>query len=472
MKRTVFTASLMILILFLILPAQVSSQKQNLMDVMSSTPPISVTIGGEFIINGTVPAYSGERVDNLISRIFNEYKIALYSTAQDRYSLDLIERRVNSFALRGIKLVRRNGESLLLDLQKFRLTGNFIDNPYLMNDDVLIFPALDLDRNFVEISGAVNGIDKTNILNPQPIKFQYIEGDKLSDAILFAGGINPAYESVKNVEISRLSYDGNEEIQLIIGIDEDFSLQPGDRIKVLADETQKRDFKVYVQGEVNRPGFHYITKNNTTLRDVILKAGGFTNRADLNRSEVIRGENVLNQPFFSREYDLMMMQRMANISLEDSSVFLIDNTLRFTRASGILNFNEVLDTASPTAKFTIKDGDYIYIPERHELLYVFGQVLKPGYIEFRTGEDYQYYVDQAGGLGKTARGDLYLIKGKTRAWIQLEEDSDYIIEPGDFIWAAKEPYRDFDYYLIRIGSVATIIGSVATVLLLFLQAFK
>lgn len=472
MKKKQFAVITIFFLLFGTLVGQSSNDSQNQYSNFNTSPPLSITIGGDFVVKGTVSAISGERVDHLITRIYNEYKIALLNTAQDINTLESMQRRIDNFALRGIQLIRKDGESLLLDLQKFRLTGDFKDNPYLKNDDVLIFPPLDLDRNFIEISGAVNRIDKSIFDNPQPIKFQYVEGDKLSDALLFAGGINTAYDSVETVEISRLSYDGNNEDKIIVGIDEDFLLQPGDRIKVIADETQRRDFKVYVQGEVNRPGYQYITKDNTSLREVILKSGGFTSKADLNRAEVIRGENVLNQPFFSREFDLMMMQRMANISLEDSSVFLIDNTLRFTRASGILDFNDVLDSTTTTAKFTIRDGDYIYVPERHELLYVFGQVLKSGYMEFHPGEDYQYYIDQAGGLGKTARGDVYLIKGKTRAWIQLGEESDYIIEPGDFIWAAKEQYRDFDYYLMRIGSVATIIGSVATVLLLFLQAFK
>ncbi len=65
-----------------------------------------------------------------------------------------------------------------------------------------------------------------------------------------------------------------------------------------------------------------------------------------------------------------------------------------------------------------------------------------------------------------------MIKGKTRSWIELEEDSQIVIENGDFIWVPKEPYRDFDYYLTRVGSFAQIIGSIATVIVLIVQLGK
>ena len=473
MKKTIYFF-LLFQIIYIVGHAQSATNYKNELDSQNDKIPISVTIGGEFITTGTVPAFSGERVDQFITRIFNQYKLALYNTAQDARTLEQIELKTKNFALRDILLLRSNGDTVNVDLQKFRLTANFELNPYLMNDDVIIFPAVDMVRKFVQVSGPVNNKDWTNIYNPRPIKFQYVEGDKLEDALLFAGGISEAYDSVQFVEISRLSYDGLNENQIILQIDENlnFELLPGDRIQVLAEETNRKDYKVYVDGEVNRPGYIFITKNSATLREVILKAGGFKENADLNRSELIRGSNVFNSPFFTQEFDLMMMQRMSNISLEDSTTFLVDNSLRFSRSSTIIDFGKVLDPESEASKFKVKDGDYISVPEKVNLIYVFGQVLNPGYVEFFDGKDYMSYINQAGGLGKTARGDFYLIKGKSRAWIDLEENPNEIIEPGDFIWVAKEQYKDFDYYLSRVGSISSIVAAVATVILLFVQAIK
>jgi len=78
--------------------------------------------------------------------------------------------------LRNITLKRTNGEELKLDLMKFRRTGDFVNNPYLKNDDVLIFPSSDLDRNFFSINGAIN----------KPGKYHFRDGDKLNNAIELA----------------------------------------------------------------------------------------------------------------------------------------------------------------------------------------------------------------------------------------------------------------------------------------------
>ncbi len=445
----------------------------NTVNQMMSLSAISVTVGGEFIVNGTFPASSTERVDQFITRIYNEAKLQNLSLARDATSLAKLKEEIGDYAKRNIKLVSADGEVKFLDLEKFRLTANFDENPYLKNGDVIIFPPLDLDRNFIAISGAVN----------KEITFQYVEGDKLSDALLFARGINKAYDNVTKAEISRLNADGSEREKIIVDIDSDFPLERGDRIMVLAEETYRVVFEVTIQGEVNRPGKIYITKDSTTIRDAINRAGGFTELADLNNAVILRGnqaklalkdleENDIGNRFFSENIDLLMTQRMANVSQEDSLYFLVDNTLRISRGNINLDFNKINDPNSIDSKFVLQDGDFIYVPKKVDLVYVFGQVNNPGYIKYESGKDYQFYVDQAGGLGSTARGEVYLIKNKSRAWIDVTEENPYKIEPGDMLWAPKAPYRTFDYYLTRIGTYSTILGSLATVILLFLQVGK
>ncbi len=460
--------------------AQVT-QDQNSLANVAAMNAISVTIGGDFIVTGTFPASSTERVDQFVTRIFNQAKLENLSVARDANTLNLLQQQFGDYAKRNIKLVSQNGETKYLDLLKFRLTADYSQNPYLKNGDVLIFPTLDLGKNFVEISGAVN----------KPTKFQFVEGDKLSDAILFANGISKAYDNVEYAEISRLNMDGSQREILKVKISDNPTLKVGDRVRILSDETYRRDFQVMVVGEVKTPGVIYISKDSTTIYDVIKEAGGFTDKADLQNSLILRGQtnynlnfqtnsargknnlqNKLTRKFFSDKIDLMMMQRMANISQEDSLFFLVDNTLRFSRGNINVDFSKVMDPNSKDSKVLVEDGDYIFIPKKKNLVYVFGQVMNPGYVEYKAGEKYDYYLNLVGGLGKTARGDIYLIKSKTRAWIELDEDAHYTIEPGDLIWAPKQPYRDFDYYLQRVSTYTSIVGSIATVVLLIYQMTK
>lgn len=431
---------------------------------------ISVSIGGSFIANGSYPAFLNERLDQYITRIYSQ-AILNYNPdvpkvrSQSNFRSFDVEGNLNNpleFALRGITLKRANGQEMIIDLSKYRLNGDFKNNPYLQNDDIIIFPVLDLERNFVAVDGAVN----------KPGRFQFIEGDKLSDILELAMGINNAYENVNLVRISRLSYSGDSEQLLEFKIQDNPLLQRGDRINILAEETQKKDFKVYIVGEVHNPGFVNITRNNTSIREVLKRAGGFKPNADLNRTELIRGTNVFRSVLFTEEFENMMMLRMAKIEEEDSMSFIIDNKLRFTRGNGLIDFNEVMKESSPDGDFVVRDGDIIFIPEKLNLVYVFGQVKKPGYINHAADQDYNYYISKAGGLGDLAREEVYIIKGQSRTWIEIDEDVKTSIEPGDFVWIPKEIPRNFTYYLNRIMAVSSVIGSVATLILIFLQTTK
>lgn len=459
-------------IIFLLTSVFALGQKENinLPSAIESSMMISVTIGGAFVATGSFPASITERVDQFVTRI--------YTQAVQNYNKDIPEKRKETLfgginidelndnpfqvALRGITLVRSNGEKMNIDLAKFRINGDFVNNPYLKNDDVLIFPVLELEKNFFSIQGAVN----------KPGEYQYVIGDRLSDAIDLSMGINPAYENVNEVIISRLSYDGEKEEMLKFKITDNPDLSIGDRIMVLSEETGRKNFKVYLIGEVSKPGYINITKNNTTLRDVIVRAGGFKQNADLNRAELIRGVNVFKNILFTEEFENMMMMRMANITDEDSLSFAIDNKLRFARGNGIIDFNEILNKNSNEGNFIVKDGDVIFIPEKLNLVYVFGQVKKPGYIEFRQGELYDYYIAKADGKGEMAKDEVYVIKGQSRTWLEVKEKQRIEIEAGDYIWVPKDIPRTFNYYMDRITLVSSVVGTLATLILIILQVAK
>ena len=173
-----------------------------------SNATISVTVGGTFPFKGTFPALMTERVDEFITRLYNEAVDLTLRTTNDPELYRKAKDQVSRFSLRGIKLKRINGEELLIDLQKFRLNGNFENNPYLKNDDVIIFPPYDIATNFISISGAVHS----------PGRFFYVEGDRLLDLLELAGGLNPAYENIDSVEIIRLSYDGLNQTSFKVGV--------------------------------------------------------------------------------------------------------------------------------------------------------------------------------------------------------------------------------------------------------------
>jgi protein involved in polysaccharide export with SLBB domain len=318
-------------ILFCVATVAQFSQDQTTKSDLMNIGAISVTIGGSFPINGTYPAFITDRVDAFVSRMYAQAVELTLRVTSDPDIYRKLKLELDNFALRGITLKRANGEVLQVDLQKFRLTGDFAYNPYLKNDDVIIFPSNDLSRNFFSVWGVVNN----------PGTFLYVDGDNLGDALELVDGLNPAHEKIDSVEISRLSYDGQTETKLVIPIDESFPIQRGDRFRFVVHESQRKNFYATVIGEVNTPGVIPITKDNTTLYEVIKASGWFTPEASLNRARVYSQNSLakllelqydikLNeQPDLENpqirslllNLELALMYRMSNVVPEDTNYF-------------------------------------------------------------------------------------------------------------------------------------------------------
>lgn len=449
MKKTLV---LTLCFIFTLIAQEKVNQQQSLIQF-----PISVTIGGKFIVNGTFPASITERVDQFVTRIYNLAKENSLSIAKDLATVNEINKNLEEeYAIRGLILKNASGEERNIDLAKFRVNGDFKNNPYLKNDDVIIFPVVDLDRNFVRIMGAVNN----------PIKFMFVDGDKLSDAIELAQGINKAYDNVNKVIIYRLNFEGSELDSMVVGINEDMPLKRGDRIHIAAEESKRQDYKINIIGEVLHPGFIPITNNKTTIKDVIQMAGGFTSEADLSRSEIIRGANAFQSLIFTEQSEKLQMSRMSTLIENDSLYFQIDEKLRFLRGNGLVDFTKLFNNDYEDGKFVVQNYDVIFVPAKINLVYVYGQVNKAGYLNYTPDKYYDYYLNQAGGIGETAV-DIYIIKGQSRSWVSAEDYPNTKIEPGDYIWVSKQTPRTFWYHVEQVARITAIIGSVATVLLLF-----
>ena len=461
--------------------AQVLDNRLNNTNLLSAAT-LSVTIGGHFPVTGSFPAFISERVDQLVTRLYLEARERSVRSSNDPLFIKKVEDKLNNFSLRGIILIRSTGEEISVDLKRFRITGDFNYNPYLKNDDVLIFPANDISRNFFRISGAVNN----------PGLFYFVEGDSLTDALELAMGVNNAFEDVNKVLISRLSYDGETLYSDTVDINSKIKLKRGDQIRVLAPETQRKNYYVLVLGEVRSPGSFPITKNNTKLYDVLQTAGGFTKEASLRRAKLYTGNslavflekqygiNLADQPDLEDvnlrntivDLETMLMYRMSNVYPEDSAYFFLENQLRVLTEGSSLDFTEIDDPESDISRYIVKTGDVIVVPAIKKSVYLFGQVAKPGYVPLAEGKDFIYYINEAGGMGELAvEDDIMVIKGSSRNWISPYERT-VILEEGDYIYVPKVKLRSFRTYAAEYAIYVGMIASITTVILLIITIFK
>ncbi len=94
----------LVLVWLLIVSVTYSQSTTKEQQNMLSFSGISVTIGGSFPLSGSFPALMTERVDQFITRIYNEAVSRSTANAQDETLLEKLKKDLTQFSLRGITL--------------------------------------------------------------------------------------------------------------------------------------------------------------------------------------------------------------------------------------------------------------------------------------------------------------------------------------------------------------------------------
>jgi hypothetical protein len=164
----------------------------------------------------------------------------------------------------------------------------------------------------------------------------------------------------------------------------------------------------------------------------------------------------------------MLMYRLSNLTIEDSTYFSVENSLRVISEGTSFDLTGIEEPASAVASYLVKDGDLLVIPTRQSTVYLFGSVVQPGHISFEEGKKADYYINKAGGLGEYAKKDeISVIKGNTRKWVPLKHNP--VVEEGDYIYVPRDEPRTFNYYVEITSRYLGIVGSLATIILLLYQ---
>lgn len=412
-----------------------------------------------FIVNvtgvgqGTYPASSVMRASTLIAFVFSD-SLSLAKSG-------VVPGERGNFSVRNIQIKRKTGETVRVDLYKYFATQDDKYNPYLREGDLINLPRYQWEAKFIAIQGAVQF----------PGIFEYIEGDDLETAFQLVRGVTTV-ANLDSVIIARMDPTATKMERMVVSYEDrkKMKLEPNDRVMFMATPELRRDFRVYVLGEVISPGFYPITLNTTRLSDVIKDAGGITPNAYLVNSEVYRKIDT----FFVNERDKDSVESLYTMRLNDiisnkdeKELFEMDQKFRVGRIN--VDFEKMFNGDQSQNVF-LRDGDVVYISDNKKQVYVYGQVNNPGFVPYKEGANYEYYINASGGYGERAElKDVRVIKFKTREWLDPE---DAIIHSGDYIYVPKQIKRDFAYDIDLISKVASVIVSVVTLTLLVIQSQK
>lgn len=402
-----------------------------------------VMVSGEVVKSMSVSASATDRVSDAISKA-GGFK----STASLRY----------------INLIR-DGKTIFVDLLKYYQIGDESQNPTLMGGDFINV----YQRNESEYIKAEGELFAPDV-------YEYVEGDSLSTLIKLAQGFKQS-AFLDSVEFVRLKQSSIESEFQVIDLNKwhaylsgkgskdgliDFPLLPGDKLFIRKKYNWQKDKYVILEGEVKYPGHYAISENKTTLKEIIEKAGGFTDDAS-------RDNAILIRQSIAKEQDLDMVRLR---TLPPSEMSESERKYYVARSSEIpgrisVDFNKLMSSAETENNVLLWDQDSLYIPKLNSFINVGGRVNNPGRIAYNPNYTYEDYINIAGGYGYRAdESATVVVKSKGQQY--LAKKKNYTLEPGDniFVYAESELtfFEIFTTTLTIVTQLLTIVAVVFTVM--------
>jgi protein involved in polysaccharide export with SLBB domain len=457
----------------------ISSGKTKLTVSLGNIRSIKVTIIGEAAKPGTYTLSS-------LATVFN----ALYESGGPSPS--------GSF--REIELVRNNKTIQKIDIYNFLLKGDQSHNLRLEDMDVIRIPIV---KTKVSISGAVKrqGI------------FEMLDGDQFDKLLSFAGGFkDDAYKALIKAE----RFTDKEKKILDIHSDSfiNFSLVSGDVFEV-SSILDRYENKVTITGSVFRPGAYALTEN-MTVKDLILKSEGFKEDVFLQKALITRYredrvkeiisiglsdlQNPKNNIKLQKDDELSIASifdfkdtytvsvtgavrkpgnfpYLENITLKDViqlagglkddlyTDLAVLTRRKKDRSSEVMTFS--LDSViNHSININLQPEDQVYISSKSEMdntytISVFGEVFKPGNIEYSKNLTLKSALFKAGGLTDLASiknieiarkrndispndpnarlSDLIFVKLDTTDLNFIKDD--VLLQPQDVITVKSDPFK-------------------------------
>ena len=248
---------------------------------------------------------------------------------------------VNSTLVKEVRVMRSNKQSVTLQTEAL-LRADVRNNPQLVGGETIYVP--EVNKLSVSIVGQVN----------RPGSYELWPGARLLDLLSVAGGVT----DVAALREAQLLRPGEQpaaiDLEKVLSGDGDanVTLRGGETLIVREDLANV----VNILGEVARPG-RYRLKGEMRLVDVLLLAGGLTERASVTQARLVRA-----------------------------------------RESQVLNLDDLLLRQNMNYNIVMQPGDSVFVPEEtNNRFYVLGDVHRPGVFATRSDLTILQAIAMAGG---------------------------------------------------------------------------
>jgi protein involved in polysaccharide export with SLBB domain len=369
----------------------------------------------------------------------------------------LTEEAMTSRAVMRRMKPNRTQEVISLNIDGI-LNGTEADVP-LKNEDVIFIPTLAAHQNLRTLT-----IDGEVIF---PGTYEYADNMTIEDFILLAGGLTDAASTLK-VDVSRRIYDPNAseagmEIAKTFSFplkdnfnvdgDRSFVLEPYDIVQIRKSPVYQNPVRVSIEGEVAFQGTYTMETKNQRLSDVIKAAGGAIPGSD------VRGARLVRRMTADEKARMQAVLRMARQSADGKDSIAIDKIAQSDTYTVGIHLDEALANPGSTQDIELMDGDRLIVPRFNHTVRISGDVNVPNTVAFNEGQNYKYYVKQAGGFGDRAKkGHTYIVYQNGTMAIAKKGGK---IEPGCEIVVPSKAPRDNNAISRWLG-IGTSVASLAT----------
>ncbi len=351
-------------------------------------------------------------------------------------------------SFRKIDLIRDGEIVETTDLYEIFIFGKASFGKNLRSGDtVFIHPALN-------INGIYGGVKRSG-------EYELKDNETADDLIVFANGFTPDSDK-KSIILEQLIDGIIIDSQLSYQNLEQYDLNDGENIYVRRFPIRS----VTISGAVNNPGIYRINDGDG-IKEIIERAGGYLSNA-YPFGGILENEGALEANLYARDelYRGFLNTIIRNSgALQDSSLNTIGpllTQLRESPVSGRVVTQFDLDLIE--SDINLQDSDTIFIPEKINHLYVFGEVANQGSVSFNPNKGIDFYFESKGGLLEDAdlenvfilypNGISKRIKRKN-----LFRDGNDVIDiyPGSIIFVPRKAQNLF--LTQSIQAYATILGN-------------
>lgn len=325
----------------------------------------------------------------------------------------------------------------------------------LLNEDEIII------SSYTKVANSRKMYIYGEVMNPGVYDFS--ENTSIGDLITIAGGMNDV-ASLQKVEVSRRitsdadNSDGKQLAKVFLfdlngNLDaignEQFRLEPNDKVVVHRGPNNKLQRMVYIGGEVMYEGWYTMSSKDDKLVSLLEKAGGLTVKANASGTRLIRKYT----PAEMQERRLMLT--MAQTRADSIATYAEMSKTRYRVGINLAAAQEKPDGAY---NITLEAGDSIYVPQLSEVVKISGEVLSPNTVTYMKDKSASYYLTQAGGVTENGR--------KSKAYIlyangQISTLKKGKVEPGCEIVVPAKVERPTD--VSKVSMWATLASTAATV---------